>query len=36
MERRVLIHAPRGRDAAVVQKLLQDIDLLSVVCKSAD
>ena len=36
MERRVLIHAPRGRDAAVVQKLLQDIDLLSVVCMSAD
>ncbi|MGJ7580313.1 response regulator [Variovorax sp. RHLX14] len=36
MERRVLIHAPRGRDAAVVQKLLQGIDLLSVVCTSAD
>lgn len=36
MERRVLIHAPRGRDAAVVQKLLHDIDLLSVVCTSAD
>ena len=36
MERRVLIHAPRGRDAAVVQKLLQEIDLVAVVCASAD
>ena len=36
MERRVLIHAPRGRDAAVVQRVLQDIDLTAVVCESAD
>jgi signal transduction histidine kinase/CheY-like chemotaxis protein len=36
VERRVLIHAPRGRDAEVVQKLLQDIDLVAVVCASAD
>ncbi len=36
MERRVIIHAPRGRDATVVHKLLNDIDLLSVVCKSAE
>ncbi|MGJ7488789.1 ATP-binding protein [Variovorax sp. ZT4R33] len=36
MERRVLIHAPRGRDAAVVQRVLQGIDLVAVVCASAD
>jgi signal transduction histidine kinase/CheY-like chemotaxis protein len=36
VERRVLIHAPRGRDAEVVQTLLQDIDLVAVVCSSAD
>ncbi|MCU4121296.1 ATP-binding protein [Variovorax sp. N23] len=36
MERRVLIHAPRGRDAAVVQQVLHDIQLVAVVCASAD
>ncbi|WP_219215432.1 response regulator [Variovorax boronicumulans] len=36
MERRVLIHAPRGRDAAVVQRVLQDINLVAVVCDSAE
>lgn len=36
MERRVLIHAPRGRDAAVVQRVLQEINLMAVVCDSAE
>jgi signal transduction histidine kinase/ActR/RegA family two-component response regulator len=36
VERRVLIHAPRGRDAEVVQTLLQGIELVAVVCASAD
>ncbi|MDM0091172.1 response regulator [Variovorax sp. J22G40] len=36
MERRVLIHAPRGRDAAVVQRVLQDINLVAVICDSAE
>jgi signal transduction histidine kinase/CheY-like chemotaxis protein len=36
VERRVLIHAPRGRDAAVVQQVLRDIQLVAVVCESAD
>ncbi|MES2530300.1 MAG: ATP-binding protein, partial [Pseudomonadota bacterium] len=36
MERRVLIHAPRGRDAAVVQRVLQDMDLRTVVCDSSE
>ena len=35
-ERRVLIHAPRGRDAAVVERVLQSMDLTSVICSSAD
>lgn len=36
MERRVLIHAPRGRDAAVVQRVLQDMHLNAVICESAE
>jgi signal transduction histidine kinase len=36
VERRVLIHAPRGRDAAVVQRVLEDIHLFTVVCNSAE
>ncbi|MBB1603119.1 ATP-binding protein [Variovorax sp. UMC13] len=36
MERRVLIHAPRGRDAAVVQRVLQEINLVAVICDSAE
>ena len=36
MERRVLIHAPRGRDADVIQGLLQGLELVAVVCASAD
>ncbi|MGI4779746.1 MAG: response regulator [Janthinobacterium lividum] len=36
MERRVLIHAPRGRDATVIHKLLEAIDLTAVICTSAD
>jgi signal transduction histidine kinase len=36
VERRVLIHAPRGRDAAVVQRVLQEISLVAVVCESAE
>jgi signal transduction histidine kinase/ActR/RegA family two-component response regulator len=36
VERRVLIHAPRGRDAAVVQQVLQGIELVAVVCESAE
>ncbi|MDB5828263.1 MAG: hybrid sensor histidine kinase/response regulator [Variovorax sp.] len=35
MEGRVLIHAPRGRDAAVVQKVLAGRDLVALVCESA-
>ncbi|RYF33227.1 MAG: PAS domain-containing sensor histidine kinase, partial [Comamonadaceae bacterium] len=35
MERRVLIHAPRGRDAAVVQSVLGSRDLPGLVCDSA-
>ena len=36
MERRVLIHAPRGRDAAVVKGVVEGIDLVALVCHSAD
>lgn len=36
IERRVLIHAPRGRDASVVERVLQSMDLLAVICTSAD
>jgi signal transduction histidine kinase/CheY-like chemotaxis protein len=36
VERRVLIHAPRGRDAAVIHKLLEAIELTAVICTSAD
>jgi signal transduction histidine kinase/CheY-like chemotaxis protein len=36
VERRVLIHAPRGRDAAVVQRVVQEISLVAVICSSAD
>jgi signal transduction histidine kinase len=35
VERRVLIHAPRGRDAAVVQRVLADIRLTTAICESA-
>ncbi|RZI97390.1 MAG: response regulator [Variovorax sp.] len=35
MERRVLIHAPRGRDAVVVQSVLGSRDLPNLVCDSA-
>ncbi|AMM25168.1 response regulator [Variovorax sp. PAMC 28711] len=36
MEGRVLIHAPRGRDATVVQKVLGSRSLATLVCASAD
>ena len=36
MERRVLIHAPRGRDADVIQRLLQGLELVAVICTSAE
>ncbi|CAN5913831.1 ATP-binding protein [soil metagenome] len=36
MEGRVLIHTPRGRDAAVVQTVLAGRDLVAMVCDSAD
>ncbi|QNK74159.1 response regulator [Variovorax sp. PAMC28562] len=36
MEGRVLIHTPRGRDAAVVQKVLAGRDLVALVCESAE
>ena len=36
MERRVLIHAPRGRDADVIQRLLQGLNLVAVICTSAE
>jgi signal transduction histidine kinase len=36
VERRVLIHAPRGRDADVIQRLLQGLELVAVICTSAE
>ncbi|HUD33465.1 MAG TPA: response regulator [Variovorax sp.] len=36
MERRVLIHAPRGRDADVIQRLLHGLELVAVICTSAE
>ncbi|RZL63047.1 MAG: response regulator [Variovorax sp.] len=36
MERRVLIHAPRGRDAEVVKRVVEGIRLVALVCDSAD
>jgi len=36
VERRVLIHAPRGRDADVIQRLLQGLNLVAVICTSAE
>ncbi|RYZ12271.1 MAG: response regulator [Comamonadaceae bacterium] len=36
MERRVLIHAPRGRDASVVQGVIESMGLTTVVCGAAD
>ena len=34
MERRVLVHAPRGRDALVVQRVVEQMGLTAVVCGS--
>jgi signal transduction histidine kinase len=36
VERRVLIHAPRGRDADVIQRLLHGLELVAVICTSAE
>nr|WP_295852830.1 response regulator [uncultured Xylophilus sp.] len=36
MERRVLIHAPRGRDAAVVKQVLADSGMASRICPTPD
>jgi signal transduction histidine kinase len=36
VERRVLIHAPRGRDADVIQRLLHGLELVAVICVSAE
>ncbi|PZQ64305.1 MAG: hybrid sensor histidine kinase/response regulator, partial [Variovorax paradoxus] len=36
MERRVLVHAPRGRDALVVQRVVEQMGLTAVVCGSHD
>ncbi|RYY92124.1 MAG: hybrid sensor histidine kinase/response regulator, partial [Comamonadaceae bacterium] len=36
MERRVLIHAPRGRDASVIRHVVEGIPLGAVVAQSAD
>jgi len=36
MERRVLIHAPRGRDAAVVQRVVESLGLSGIICTSAE
>ncbi|MET0540964.1 MAG: ATP-binding protein [Variovorax sp.] len=35
MERRVLIHAPRGRDAAVIRSVVESMALAAMVCRSA-
>jgi len=35
MERRVLIHAPRGRDAAVICRVVEDMALAAEICPSA-
>lgn len=36
MERRVLVHAPRGRDAQVLQRVVEGMELQSMACASHD